>query len=122
MCTSCQLSLLHSDSVIRILFLSHSYTLLLAMSTSTSGTTNQPGNPSENTPAGTGDGRGPDISAGGGIPPPEAAQEDDTSQVWSIMGMYRKEPTRRHHIYRIRGAGRISNRSDHLEKQLRLLR
>ena len=53
------------------------------------GATDQPGDLPANMPAGTGDGRDDGRSAGGGVPPPEAAQGDNSAQVSVFVFTYR---------------------------------
>ena len=67
---------------------SPSYNLPLEMSEPV-GATNQPGDLDTNMPAGTGDGRDDGRSAGGGVPPPEAVQGDNSAQVRVLVFTYR---------------------------------
>ena len=72
--------------------LSDSNNLRLEMPTSGE-VTNQPRSPAENMAAGTGDGREPGSSAGGGVPPPEVAQGANPPQVRVVVFTYRIQPT-----------------------------
>ena len=57
------------------------------------GATNQPGDLAANMPGRTGDGRDDGRSAGGGVPPPEAAQGDNSAQVRVVVFTYRIQTT-----------------------------
>ena len=116
----CTTALSSPSTTFSVSCISHSYPLLLAMSTSLK-TTNKPGNPSDDLPIRTGDGQEHDSSDGGGIPPAEAAQGDNPSQVWVIIFTYRAEVYDKE-LYRSRWGEQTSNRSDQLGKPPRLSR
>lgn len=113
----CTTALSSPSTTFSVSCISHSYPLLLAMSTSLR-TTNKPGNPSDDLPIRTGDGQEHDSSDGGGIPPAEAGQGDNPSQVWLSSSRTEQKYTIRHCIgvgganKQATGATSLGNRQD----------